>query len=73
MPEIQRKTFVLLPGAWLGAWSWHPVARLLRESGHDVLALTLPGLSYSSPADGLRMVDAIVSEVEGRDLRDVVL
>lgn len=77
MTDARRKeTFVLVPGAWLGGWSWHPVARLLRESGYDVVAVTLPGLSYGSDPAGLRMadaVDALVSEVEGRDLHDVVM
>lgn len=70
------ETFVLVPGAWLGGWSWYPVARLLRASGHGVVTLTLPGLSYGSDPTGLRMTDAvdfIVSEVQGRDLHDVVL
>ena len=70
------KTFVLVPGAWLGAWSWHPVAKSLREHGHDVVALTLPGLSYGSSAAGLRLSDAVdhvVTEVESRDLDNVVL
>jgi len=70
------KTFVLVPGAWLGGWSWHPVARLLRERGHEVVALTLPGLSYGSSPAGLRLADAVdfvVSEVERRDLSSVVL
>lgn len=70
------KTFVLVPGAWLGAWSWHPVAALLRARGHGVLALTLPGLSYGSSPAGLRLSDAvdyIVQEIEARDLQDVVL
>ena len=35
---------VLVPGFWLGAWAWDEVARLLRADGHDVTALTLPGL-----------------------------
>ena len=71
-----RRTFVLVPGAWMGAWSWHPVARLLREHGHDVLALTMPGLSYGSSAHGLKLADAVdhvVREIEIRNLRDVVL
>jgi pimeloyl-ACP methyl ester carboxylesterase len=71
-----RRTFVLIPGAWMGAWSWHPVARLLKQDGHDVLALTVPGLSYGSSPEGLRLADAVdfvVREIEARDLRDVVL
>lgn len=35
---------VLVPGFWLGAWAWDEVAAALRENGHDVTALTLPGL-----------------------------
>lgn len=75
-PQSTKRTFVLVPGAWMGAWSWHPVARLLRENGHDVVALTMPGLSYGSPAKGLRLTDAVdfvVREIESRNLRDVVL
>jgi pimeloyl-ACP methyl ester carboxylesterase len=35
---------VLVPGFWLGAWAWDAVAAELRAGGHDVTALTLPGL-----------------------------
>jgi pimeloyl-ACP methyl ester carboxylesterase len=35
---------VLVPGFWLGAWAWDEVAGLLRADGHEVTALTLPGL-----------------------------
>lgn len=35
---------VLVPGFWLGAWAWDGVVELLRADGHDVTALTLPGL-----------------------------
>jgi pimeloyl-ACP methyl ester carboxylesterase len=35
---------VLVPGFWLGAWAWDEVAEALRADGHDVTALTLPGL-----------------------------
>src|SRR5512132_2734803 len=35
---------ILVPGWWLGAWAWDEVAGLLRADGHDVTALTLPGL-----------------------------
>ncbi|HEX2428013.1 MAG TPA: alpha/beta fold hydrolase, partial [Gaiellaceae bacterium] len=35
---------VLVPGFWLGAWAWDEVAAGLRERGHQVTALTLPGL-----------------------------
>jgi pimeloyl-ACP methyl ester carboxylesterase len=35
---------ILVPGFWLGAWAWDEVAGALRADGHDVTALTLPGL-----------------------------
>jgi pimeloyl-ACP methyl ester carboxylesterase len=41
---------VLVPGFWLGAWAWDEVAEALRADGHDVTALTLPGLE-STDAD----------------------
>lgn len=41
---------VLVPGFWLGAWAWDAVAARLRSLGHDVTAVTLPGLEHD--ADG---------------------
>jgi pimeloyl-ACP methyl ester carboxylesterase len=41
---------ILVPGFWLGAWAWDDVAPALRAGGHDVIALTLPGLE-SADAD----------------------
>ncbi len=35
---------ILVPGFWLGAWAWDEVAALLRADGHEVTAITLPGL-----------------------------
>ena len=61
-------TIVLVPGFWLGAWAWDDVAEALRADGHDVTALTLPGLE-SADADRSNVtlsdhVDAIVEAVE---------
>jgi pimeloyl-ACP methyl ester carboxylesterase len=58
---------VLVPGFWLGAWAWDEVAAALRADGHDVTALTLPGLE-SADADRSSIsladhVDAIVEAV----------
>jgi len=41
---------ILVPGFWLGAWAWDEVAAALRADGHDVTAVTLPGLE-SADAD----------------------
>jgi pimeloyl-ACP methyl ester carboxylesterase len=35
---------VLVPGFWLGTWAWDEVVTALRADGHEVTALTLPGL-----------------------------
>jgi pimeloyl-ACP methyl ester carboxylesterase len=59
---------VLVPGFWLGAWAWDEVADRLRSDGHDVTAVTLPGLE-SADADRSAItladhVDAICAAVE---------
>lgn len=36
-------TFVLVHGAWHGGWCWDKVFPLLREAGHRVLTVDLPG------------------------------
>ena len=47
---MQSAPIVLVPGFWLGAWAWDEVAAPLRADGHEVTALTLPGLE-SADAD----------------------
>lgn len=36
-------TYVLVHGAWHGSWCWERVAALLRQRGHNVVAVDLPG------------------------------
>ena len=36
-------TFVLVHGAWHGAWCWDKVAPLLEQAGHEVVRFDLPG------------------------------
>ena len=67
---------VLVPGFWLGAWAWDEVAAGLRADGHEVTALTLPGLE-SGDADRSAItlrdhVDAICEAVTAAG-RPVVL
>jgi len=62
---------LLVPGFWLGAWAWDEVAASLRADGHDVAALTLPGLE-SADADRSAIslsdhVDAICGAIEAAD------
>jgi pimeloyl-ACP methyl ester carboxylesterase len=53
---------VLVPGFWLGAWAWDEVADALRADGHDVTALTLPGLES---ADADRSSNGLADHVDG--------
>ncbi|HUG49158.1 MAG TPA: alpha/beta hydrolase [Candidatus Limnocylindria bacterium] len=70
MTEQTRATsapIILVPGFWLGAWAWDEVAHALRAEGHDVTALTLPGLE-SAEADRSQIslsdhVDAICEAI----------
>jgi len=36
--------FVLVPGAWLGAWAWKEVTPRLEEKGHRAYPVTLTGM-----------------------------
>jgi pimeloyl-ACP methyl ester carboxylesterase len=36
--------FVLVPGAWLGAWSWKKVVPVLEKAGHSAYPVTLTGM-----------------------------
>ena len=62
---------ILVPGFWLGAWAWDEVAELLRGAGHDVSAITLPGLeSADADRSGIGLADhvaAIRNAVEAAD------
>jgi pimeloyl-ACP methyl ester carboxylesterase len=63
---------ILVPGFWLGAWAWDEVAAMLRADGHDVSALTLPGLeSVDTDRSRITMkdhVDAICDAVRAARL-----
>ncbi|WP_229400492.1 alpha/beta fold hydrolase [Micromonospora okii] len=71
-------TFVLVPGAWLGAWAWEETARALRALGHTALPLTLTGLGeradQAGPGTDLDThIADIVGFVERHDLHSVSL
>ncbi|MFT2015924.1 alpha/beta fold hydrolase [Streptomyces sp. 796.1] len=71
-------TFVLVPGAWLGAWAWADTARAVRQCGHTALPLTLTGLSERADQGGPRTdLDTHIADIMGfvaeHELRDVTL
>ena len=37
------QTYVLVHGAWFGAWCWNSTKALLEAAGHNVIAIELPG------------------------------
>jgi pimeloyl-ACP methyl ester carboxylesterase len=71
-------TFVLVHGAWHGGWCYKPVARLLRNAGHEVYTPTLTGLGershlMSPTIDLATHVKDIVNVFRWEELSDVVL
>jgi pimeloyl-ACP methyl ester carboxylesterase len=71
-------TYVMVHGAWAGAWGWDKVAPLLRAKGHQVHVPTLSGLGERShlatlPITLTTHIDDVVNEMVWHDLRDVVL
>ena len=65
---MTKTPIILVPGFWLGAWAWDEVAGLLRADGHDVTALTLPGMeSVDADRSAIMLsdhVDAICEAVK---------
>ena len=71
-------TFILVPGAWLGAWVWQDVAAGLRDRGHQVHPMSLTGLADRRHLAGTWVnadthITDIVNLVEYEDLTDAIL
>jgi pimeloyl-ACP methyl ester carboxylesterase len=71
------ETFVLVHGAWHGAWCWAAVTNQLEKLGDRAFAVDLPGHGQNY-ADRSKItlqsyVDTVVRYIEERDLRSVVL
>jgi len=71
-------TFVLVHGAWHGAWCWRRVARLIMREGHEVFAPALTGLGERShlrrPETGLEThILDVVNEMKWQELGEVIL
>jgi pimeloyl-ACP methyl ester carboxylesterase len=76
--QTAKSTFVLVPGAWHGAWCYRRVADLLMAKGHKVHALTLTGLGdrVHLASDAVNMdthVADIVNFVQWEGLNNFVL
>jgi pimeloyl-ACP methyl ester carboxylesterase len=55
--------FVLVHGAWHGAWCWRDVAPALRAAGHEVEAIDLPGHGGGPRPEAELTLDAYVDAV----------
>src|SRR5882757_6873152 len=47
-----RFTFILVHGAWQGAWAWEPIVPRLNAAGHDAIPVDLPGNGNDSTPPG---------------------
>jgi pimeloyl-ACP methyl ester carboxylesterase len=70
-------TFVLVHGAWHGAWCWGAVVSELDKLGDRAYAVDLPGHGQNycdrSKVTFADYVDSVVKFIEEHDLRDVVI
>jgi pimeloyl-ACP methyl ester carboxylesterase len=48
MSAASRLTFVLVHGAWQGAWAWDTIVPRLAAAGHDAIAVDLPGNGFDA-------------------------
>jgi pimeloyl-ACP methyl ester carboxylesterase len=70
--------FVLVPGAWLGAWAWKRVVPLLEKRGHTACPVTLTGMGdrihLASKDVGMETgIRDVLNVIRYNDLDDVVL
>src|SRR3954471_24225674 len=47
-PSSEKKTYVLVPGAFWGGWVWRKVEPKLQSAGHRVFCVTNTGLGERS-------------------------
>ncbi len=70
--------FVLVPGAWLGAWVWERVTPLLERDGHTAVPVTLTGMGdrvhLAGPTVGMpTAVEDVLQVIRFQELDDVTL
>lgn len=76
--QSAQKNFVLVPGAFCGAWYWRRVSDRLEKQGHKVYPLTLTGLAdrshlLSKDINLDTHITDIANFVEWEDLADICL
>jgi len=58
-----RYTFILVHGAWQGAWAWDTIVPRLEAAGHVAIAADLPGDGHDDTPAGAVTLDSYVSAV----------
>ncbi len=59
------KTYLLIHGAWHGAWCWNKVVPLMQAKGNKVIAMDLPGHGdHSMQAADITLADYVTKVVE---------
>lgn len=72
------RTYVCLPGAWMGAWSWQFVLERLGAAGHEARALPFRGVGerageLSPQIDNDLLLADTIAVLEKEGLEDIVL
>jgi pimeloyl-ACP methyl ester carboxylesterase len=62
-PPPAAGSFVLVHGAWMGAWSWEVVATRLRAQGANVVSVELPGHGADRTPVSETSLDAYIAAV----------
>jgi pimeloyl-ACP methyl ester carboxylesterase len=70
--------FVLIPGAWLGAWTWKGVIPLLEKEGHHAYPVTLTGMGervhLATKEVGMdTAIQDVLNVIKYNDLEDFVM
>lgn len=65
MNNVSTYHFVLVHGAWHGAWCWEKVTPLLTAAGHAVYTPDLPGLGADKTPIAEISLDSYVQKVSG--------
>lgn len=78
MKKRAEKKIVMIPGGWHGGWAFDPIKERLEKMGHQLLALTLPGLESDpfNPKEPINLdthIQFVVDQLIELDLYNVIL
>src|SRR5260221_301177 len=77
LTQAAMRTYLCLPGAWMGAWSWKFVLERLHAAGHDARALPFRGVGeraaeLAPDIDNDVFLADTIAYLERENLHDVV-